>query len=244
MKCDQAEQLIELHLSGEAEGSRLQALRQHAAACERCGASLAEAEQTARLLAGSMGALAAASPSPKPFIRNWVATSRLVVDATPRTASGRIISRPISLTRYGMISAMFLAPLMLMVTLAVLFRPAQQATKINYTLATLANLQVAIQAYQSDWGAYPPSGDDNLVRYLDGDPENGGPARTYFHFIPSQLSPDRTYLDPWGRPYHYRVWKEGTGGMNTRRFDLWSQGRLGNDPDKYITNWRDIPSPR
>ena len=244
MKCDQAEKLIELHLSGEASSQRLDGLRQHAATCQQCGPAFVEADQTARLLRGSLLAVAAITPSPKPFIQSWVATSKLVSSPAPSKPISRRIAQPTSFARYCMATAMLLCPVMLLVTLGIIFKPVQGATKKNYAIATIANLQVAIMAYETDWGEYPPTGDDSLVRYLDGDPENGGPARTYFHFISSQISPDGEYFDPWGRPYHYRVAQTGMQSMNARTFDLWSQGHLSNDPEKYVTNWRDIPSPR
>ena len=246
MKCDQAELLIETHLSGELESKRLRALRQHTADCQQCQAEFALADETARLLRASLLAVVAVAPSPQPFIRNWVATSRLVTQPSgPKPISNRI-PQPQSMMpmmRYGSMAAALLVPVMLMLTMAILFKPVQESTKHNYALATLANIQVALQHYHSDWDAFPPSGDDNLVRFLDGDPENGGPARTYFHFLPSQLSASGEYLDPWGSAYHYRRWQPDSQLKNTRRFDLWSQGRRGNDPEKYITNWRDLPPP-
>lgn len=245
MNCEQADQTIELVLAGDADARAAEALRAHAAACERCGPAVAEALHTASLLRQGMKAVAAATPSPGTFISSWVATSQLVARPTPAQPRSRIM-RPLQMRHAGAIGGMLILVTLCAWVIAALLRPVEEKTRKNYALSTLATLQVAILHYQADWGAFPPSGDQNLVRYLDGNSENGGPAKLYFPFAAADLTPDGTFLDPWGRPYRYRVWTPAGGGMNPRAFDLWSEGPLGGagDPQQYLTNWRDIPPPR
>jgi hypothetical protein len=75
------------------------------------------------------------------------------------------------------------------------------------------------------------------VRYLDGDPSNGGPGMSYFKFFDSEISPTLEYLDPWGNPYQYRTGDAAT--HNPRRFDLWSEGPTAHSAEEQLANWMD-----
>ncbi|MEK7486482.1 MAG: type II secretion system protein GspG [Planctomycetota bacterium] len=115
----------------------------------------------------------------------------------------------------------------------------EQAEKATF-MAQIKMLEAALRMYESDYGKFPPEGDENLVVYLDGNPQNGGPKMAYFEFISSDLE-GNLFLDFWRNPYHYRL----TRPVNSSKEDyfriyLWSNGPNGIDESGEgddIKNW-------
>jgi type II secretion system protein G len=85
------------------------------------------------------------------------------------------------------------------------------AVKLDEAMADFAAIGKALQEYRRDTGGYPGAalGLHALAQRPAGEPRWQGP---YLRTIP---------LDPWGRPYLYRVQGEGAA------FDLVSLGRDG-----------------
>lgn len=90
----------------------------------------------------------------------------------------------------------------------------------SWTKSTLRSLSVALVAYQVDYNLFPPSNEDNggeeegtrfkyrndiLVKYLDGDPSNGGGNIKYFDFEKDKLRGENglIYVDTFGEPFWY-----------------------------------------
>lgn len=240
MNCDQATHQIELHLAGESSARQLNALRDHATVCSGCAEQLAETESLVEVLRAGMQPVSQVCPSARPFVNSWVATSRLLQSSRPPSAA----IRPVRPMRPGLggLSLVLFASVILALALALIYRPVEQSNRKNAARLTLAAMQLAILQYHADHNLYPPEDEGGLVRFLDGDPANGGPSKRYFHFLADLLSPDGLQiLDPWGRPYHYRVWRPDRPPIhNGHRFDLWSDGVNG----ERVTNWADIPPPR
>lgn len=88
-----------------------------------------------------------------------------------------------------------------------------------------SNISVALDLYELDNGAYPPSLDALLREPSPSPPDWNGP---YLKKKPK---------DPWGEEYNYKF----PGEQNKGSYDLWSSGRdrvAGGDDD--VTNWEDI----
>lgn len=116
---------------------------------------------------------------------------------------------------------------------------AQMARKrgaITKTKASIAALEAAIDMHDLDIGAYPPTGNVNLMAALNNpanpDPEWNGP---YMRIREDDLE-DGAYLDSWGNPYVYN----NPGTHNTSFYDIYSYGLNGNDEQGEgddINNW-------
>jgi hypothetical protein len=84
------------------------------------------------------------------------------------------------------------------------------------------NLRLALRNFEADNGADPPSGNANLVKAL----ATPGPKKLpYFEFAKGMLNAEGEVLDPWGRPFVYRVIAGGGVGS----VDLYSTGPDGKD---------------
>jgi general secretion pathway protein G len=97
-----------------------------------------------------------------------------------------------------------------------------------------SNMQMALSNYIDTFQTYPPSTDGAatnsqcLVRYLDGDPANGGPTGDpLFTFKKDKLdtATPPNWLDAWGQPISYLV----PGVKNPKSYDMWSWGPDGVD---------------
>jgi type II secretory pathway pseudopilin PulG len=139
----------------------------------------------------------------------------------------------------------------IIVVLSALLLPAVQRARRHIRKercrTMIAKIELALEMYRTDFGVYPPSGNNNanttttswtvpVVVNLHGaltTLRRGGP---YISFRPEEV--DRTglppgqarILDPWGRPY---VFTSSTRGQtnppwhNTRTFDIYSFGPDG-----------------
>lgn len=99
--------------------------------------------------------------------------------------------------------------------------PALNKMQINAMRAecktTITQLAQALKSYETDQGVYPPEEgtsegtgtyayfDESLVRYLDGDKSNKGPASQYFEFKQQYLSGtgSNAYQDRFEENYWY-----------------------------------------
>ena len=109
---------------------------------------------------------------------------------------------------------------------------AMESAKVSKAEATIATLEIALCAYETDIGDYPPTCGWFCNRFktwlYDGDTTSGwnGP---YMSFKSEDLNGNE-FLDPWGLKYGY--------GRGTGRIWIWSGGADGinGSPDD-ITNW-------
>lgn len=227
---------IEAAMAGELSSGKLKKLRANPALAEE----LAELEALAELVERSMGELAEAAPSSRKAAGGWAATARYANGGAIGTPRNRVSSRrrpaPIS-RRSGLAAAMLMGVALLGALGFAVIPRAVEHTRHKTALAQLNTLQLALVEYKHDYDAYPPTGDDSLVRYLDGDPSNGGPDKEYFRFrVLSKVTLDLRYLDPWGRPYRYMT---GEGTHNEASFDLWSLGPPDRRVETVLGNWID-----
>jgi general secretion pathway protein G len=88
----------------------------------------------------------------------------------------------------------------------------------------LRMIKSALLMYDTDFGKFPPSGSENLIIYLDGDPSNGGPKKTTYLKIP-----DEGLVDPWGNPFHYQIEAPTENASSSWGFYVWSNGKNGYD---------------
>jgi general secretion pathway protein G len=105
---------------------------------------------------------------------------------------------------------------------------ARRKATITAAKARIAALETAIAMYATDMGAYPPTGNQNLVSALQDDPEDLDWAGPYDEFKEAELQ-DGELLDPWGQPYVYVSVNGGAPTHRTHSYDLSSNGPNGAD---------------
>jgi general secretion pathway protein G len=119
--------------------------------------------------------------------------------------------------------------LVILATLAAIVTPkfAKRSAQAKVTAARtqIAELEVALDAFEIDVGRYPANAEG--LRALVEKPASSadGWLQAYIKSVP---------LDPWGNDYIYRY----PGQYNQDSYDLYScgpDGKLGGDDD--ITNW-------
>jgi general secretion pathway protein G len=116
---------------------------------------------------------------------------------------------------------------------------ARRRGAVTKAKTTIASLETAIAMYQGDMGAYPPSGNAELVAALQEDPKNVDWAGPYAEFKEDELE-DGQLMDPWGNPYVYVSVSGGAPQHRSRSFDLYSLGPNGADDagtGDDIVNW-------
>jgi general secretion pathway protein G len=90
------------------------------------------------------------------------------------------------------------------------------------TAAELATIEMALEEFKSDYGAYPCTSNDvvtvltnrNATVWIGNGSVSVSPTRAYF--------PEFKGLDPFGVPYNYRG--PTANRVNKGTFDLWSNG--------------------
>ncbi len=106
-------------------------------------------------------------------------------------------------------------------------RQLEQARIRTARLAVKGPLRLALTSYDVENGSFPTT-EQGLAALLvepTAGPEPANWTEPYFE--------DKdTVIDPWGRPYQYR-----SPGEHKRRYDVWSRGRLLDDPADDIGNW-------
>jgi general secretion pathway protein G len=127
---------------------------------------------------------------------------------------------------------------------------------VSRAQAEIATMEMALEQYKSDNGAYPKS--TTTRRTASGVPGmieiNNSIAlyaaltspKPYMTFKPNQIRFDRAttkpyLIDPFGNPYNYYCNPGALDQTNTASFDLWSYGPNGiNDEgtNDDITNWQ------
>ena len=86
--------------------------------------------------------------------------------------------------------------------------------------AFVQDLSVALKAYDTDYGRYPPGPNAAMVRALT---PKGPKGIAFYSFRPDQISASGEFLDPWSRPYIYESGNPRPG------FRLYSVGPNGKD---------------
>jgi hypothetical protein len=98
-------------------------------------------------------------------------------------------------------------------------RGAKTASRVSASRAMIQDLAVALKAYETDFGVYPPPGNACLVRAL----ETHGPKDVpYYQFRDEEMNARHEWLDYWKHPFVYEL---PAGG----KFRLYSWGPNGKD---------------
>jgi general secretion pathway protein G len=117
---------------------------------------------------------------------------------------------------------------------------AKKRSKIYQAKAMIASLETALALYHVDFGAYPASGNQNMVNLLADTATYGSNSDwhgPYMSFKQNDLSgniPNAALTDPWGMAYHY------TSGSTTPPYKIWSNGMDKSDDnggDDDIKSW-------
>ncbi len=122
--------------------------------------------------------------------------------------------------------------LLVLVILAVLaavvvpkFTRRSEQARMTAARADIANLEVALDAFEVDTGRFPTT-DEGLAALVE---EPAGASGWYGPYIKRGVP-----KDPWGRPYVYTQ----PGDHNTTGYDLYSYGPNGQEGgDDDIDNW-------
>lgn len=116
---------------------------------------------------------------------------------------------------------------------------ARRRGAVTKAKAMVSALETAIAMYEGDLGAYPLTGNAELVSALQDDPDDVDWSGPYMEFKQDELKNDEL-IDPWGRPYVYVSVNGGSPQHRTRSYDLYSLGPNGADDSGAvddIVNW-------
>ena len=116
---------------------------------------------------------------------------------------------------------------------------ARRKGSVTKARAAIAALETAISMYYGDMGAYPKTGNENLVKALEEDPGDADWGGPYMEFKQSELK-DGKFIDPWGNPYTYVSVNGGAPEHKTKSFDVFSMGPNGSvegETGDDIGNW-------
>jgi len=108
-------------------------------------------------------------------------------------------------------------------------RGAKELARISAFRVQLADIRVAIKAYETDYGAYPPAPGAALVRALSTPGPRGLP---YYDFSRCEKSESGELLDFRGHPVVYQRVESGASsppGTRVPAFRLYSVGPNGKD---------------
>ena len=105
---------------------------------------------------------------------------------------------------------------------------ARRRGAVTKAKTTVASLETAIAMYNGDMGAYPPTGNAELVSALQDDPNDVDWAGTYAEFKENELD-EGQLIDPWGHPYVYVSVNGGAPQHRSKSFDLYSLGPNATD---------------
>lgn len=137
----------------------------------------------------------------------------------------------------------------IILVLAVMIVPglvnAKYLSKKAATRTEIANMETALNLYESDYGAYPDDDEDNsskpLMEALTGDPNPGEgkqPRKTYYQFKASRII-DGEYCSEFKKPFFYRenasVTEKTDDMKNKDSFDIWTDNGKKNETG--INNW-------
>lgn len=116
---------------------------------------------------------------------------------------------------------------------------ARRKGSITKARTTVAALETAIAMYYGDMGAYPTTGNENLVKALQEDPKDADWNGPYMDFKKDEIK-DGKLVDPWGKPYEYISVNGGSPEHKTKSFDVFSYGpnsALDGETGDDIGNW-------
>ncbi len=105
---------------------------------------------------------------------------------------------------------------------------ARRRAAVTKTKVMIASLETEIAMYESDMGAYPETGNANLVTALQDDPGDAHWGGPYHEFKAEELK-DGELVDAWGQPYVYVSVNGGAPEHRTRSFDIYSLGQNAQD---------------
>jgi len=193
------------------------------------------AEGEKRTLGGPSTTLASGSPFPKAFGVNLSHSS------------------PAGFTMVEVLTA-----LVIVVILAglVVYASKYALTKaaVSRTESEIAGMEMALEHYKNDNGAYPrstttrrtPSGYPSTIEIYNSTNLYSALSGKYFTFNANETRVEptsgKTYVvDPFGAPYNYYCNPGAVNQTNTASFDLWSYGPNGFDDEGTnddIANWQ------
>ena len=116
---------------------------------------------------------------------------------------------------------------------------ARRKAAVTAAKTMVAGLETDIAMYENDLGAYPQTGNANLVKALTEESDDVDWAGPYHEFKEAELKGGEL-IDPWGRPYEYVSITGGAPKHREHSFDLYSLGPNGTDEDGTgddIFNW-------
>jgi prepilin-type N-terminal cleavage/methylation domain-containing protein len=128
---------------------------------------------------------------------------------------------------------------------------AQRASAENRARAEVRALELALQSYKLDNGAYPTGGvsggvtNTNPNTYVAASTALytalvGGP-KIYFKDVPRGMlnnpSSPTHFLDPWGRPYGWTASTNATENPNFPEAAIWSAGVTPSNTATWISNF-------
>ncbi len=116
---------------------------------------------------------------------------------------------------------------------------ARRKGSVTKARTTIAALETAISMYYGDLGAYPKTGNENLVIALQEDPKDANWNGPYMEFKKDEIKEGKL-IDPWGKPYEYLSANGGAPEHKTKSFDLFSYGPNGTvdgETGDDIGNW-------
>ncbi len=141
-----------------------------------------------------------------------------------RTMHARVLRGPVA----GFTLIELLLVLVILSVLAAVVAPKftarSEQARITAATTDIANLEVALDAFEIDVGRYPTN--EEGLRALVQAP---GSIRNWRGPYIKRGVPN----DPWGNPYVYRY----PGRRNTDSYDLYSLGPDGRESSDDITNW-------
>ena len=103
---------------------------------------------------------------------------------------------------------------------------ARRKGVVTKAKATIAALETAIAMYHGDMGAYPKTGNAELVKALQDDPGDADWSGPYMDFKKDDLKNGQA-IDPWGKAYQYVSVNGGSPEHRPKSYDLFSSGPNG-----------------
>jgi len=113
---------------------------------------------------------------------------------------------------------------------------ATRKSKVAKSRATIAKIEMALSAYENDWGEFPPppsntapdlnNNTGDLYTFLNARSTSGS---AYMEIRTQDTNSNDQILDPWGNPYVVTVFFSGLSmpSNNNTTFDIYSLGPDG-----------------
>ena len=128
---------------------------------------------------------------------------------------------------------------------------AQRSSAENRARAEVRALELALQSYKLDNGAYPTGGvsggvtNTNPSTYVSASQALYsalvGGSKVYFRDVPRGMLNDPSspthFLDPWGRPYGWSASTNASENPNFPEVSIWSTGITPSNSATWISNF-------